>query len=104
MEQNLQWCPTFNNLTTLTLGGWCRYKDFDPLIVFLWNSPNLEQLTLELSKNMMFNLDQRFTGIREERSFTCQHLVMVNIVFIIFGSDSKGSKGSYAKWPAGTFA
>uniref|UniRef100_K4AND8 Uncharacterized protein n=1 Tax=Setaria italica TaxID=4555 RepID=K4AND8_SETIT len=53
MEQNLQWCPTFNNLTTLTLGGWCRYKDFDPLIVFLWNSPNLEQFTLELSKNMM---------------------------------------------------
>ncbi|PUZ39813.1 hypothetical protein GQ55_9G372100 [Panicum hallii var. hallii] len=90
MEQNLQWCPKFNNLTTLTLGNNCLYGDFYPLIVFLQNSPNLEQLTLELMQEFrQIGLDQTYIGDLEERSFTCEHLVMVDIVF---GSDSKGLK------------
>jgi len=45
---NIQWCPKFNNLTTLTLSQWCLHPDFYPLIVFLQNSPSLENLTLKL--------------------------------------------------------
>jgi hypothetical protein len=63
MEQNLQWWPKFNNLTTLTLGNRCLYGDFYPLIFFLQNSPNLEQLTLELM--------QRF---RQVRARFCPHV------------------------------
>ncbi|OEL24430.1 hypothetical protein BAE44_0014551 [Dichanthelium oligosanthes] len=90
IEQNLQWCPKFNNLTTLTLDGWCLYEDFYPLIVFLQNSPNLEQLTLEL-REIFIKLHpyQGFIRYLEERSFTCVHLVRVDIVFETIYSDSK---------------
>ncbi|KAG2550065.1 hypothetical protein PVAP13_9KG241900 [Panicum virgatum] len=91
MEQNLQWWPKFNNLTTLTLGNCCLYGDFYPLIFFLQNSPNLEQLTLELMQRFrQIDLDQTFIGDPEERSFTCEHLVMVDIVFKYYGSQPKG--------------
>ncbi|XP_066387280.1 putative F-box/LRR-repeat protein At4g13960 isoform X2 [Miscanthus floridulus] len=69
---NIQWCPKFNNLTTLTLSQWCLHPDFYPLIVFLQNSPSLENLTLELRG--------RFIGELEERSFSCEHLDSVDIV------------------------
>ncbi|KAF8671049.1 hypothetical protein HU200_050328 [Digitaria exilis] len=48
MGNNLQWCPEFNNLKFLTLGKWCLDASFCGLIAFLQNSPNLEQLTLDL--------------------------------------------------------
>ncbi|KAF8727646.1 hypothetical protein HU200_018874 [Digitaria exilis] len=48
IKQDLQLCPKFNNLTTLTLGNWCVYEYFYALTIFLQNSPNLEQLTLKL--------------------------------------------------------
>ena len=107
---NIQWCPKFNNLTTLTLSQWCLHPDFYPLIVFLQNSPSLENLTLKLrgvhgslhmlidpctevdacaikSKwNLCFltfqvgHTHQRFIGELEERSFSCEHLDSVDIV------------------------
>ncbi|OEL15479.1 hypothetical protein BAE44_0023502 [Dichanthelium oligosanthes] len=83
MEQNLKWCPKFNNLTTLTLGGWCLYEDFYPLIVFLQNSPNLEQLTLELSETftkLYLDTHKKFIVELEERYFSCEHLEIVKII------------------------
>jgi hypothetical protein len=47
MENYLDWCPKFNNLTKLTLGEWCLHANFYALIVFLQNSPNLVKLTLK---------------------------------------------------------
>ncbi|KAL6839108.1 hypothetical protein ACP4OV_031162 [Aristida adscensionis] len=78
VENNLQWCPEFNNLTVLTLGRWCLHADFYALIVFLQNSPNLVKLILNLEKR--FYVRGRIMGELEERSFTCQHLKIVEIV------------------------
>ncbi|KAL6641566.1 hypothetical protein ACP70R_019747 [Stipagrostis hirtigluma subsp. patula] len=76
---NLQWCPKFNNLTTLTLGKWCLHPDFNPLILFLQNSPNLVELTLYLRK-LSPSTNQRIIGEPKERLFTCEHLEIVEIV------------------------
>ncbi|KAL6909738.1 hypothetical protein ACP4OV_001397 [Aristida adscensionis] len=78
MKKNLQWCPKFDNLRTLTLSEWCLHPKFYPLIVFLQNSPNLEELTLELRLTGTY---QSFTGDLEARSFTCEHLKVVNIIW-----------------------
>uniref|UniRef100_A0A0D9XHI9 F-box domain-containing protein n=1 Tax=Leersia perrieri TaxID=77586 RepID=A0A0D9XHI9_9ORYZ len=76
INNNLQWYPKFNNLVRLTLGQWCLDANFYGLIVFLQNSPKLEELTLELEKETT----QRIIGELEERSFTCEHLRSVEIV------------------------
>ncbi|XP_062201973.1 FBD-associated F-box protein At1g66310-like [Phragmites australis] len=78
MEKNLQWCPTFNNLKFLTLGEWCLHADFYALIVFLQNSPNLVNLTLNLKKPI--DVPGRFRGELRERSFTCEQLKIVKII------------------------
>ncbi|EER91825.1 F-box protein At4g22280 [Sorghum bicolor] len=75
---NRQWCPKFNNLTTLTLSQWCLHPDFYPLIVFLQNSPSLKNLSLKLRG--VGHTHQRFIGELEERSFSCEHLGSVDIV------------------------
>ena len=54
MENNLQLCPKFINLVSLTLGPWCLDANFYGLIVFLQNSPILEKLTLELAMVNIF--------------------------------------------------
>ncbi|XP_062201087.1 putative F-box/FBD/LRR-repeat protein At1g78760 isoform X2 [Phragmites australis] len=78
MEHNSHWCPKFNNLTILTLGDWCLCADFYALIVFLQNSPNLVKLTLEFELSP--DTGKKFIGELEERSFTCDHLKIVEIV------------------------
>ncbi|WVZ57596.1 LOW QUALITY PROTEIN: hypothetical protein U9M48_007960 [Paspalum notatum var. saurae] len=78
VENNIQWCPKFNNLTTLTLSEWCLHPDLYPLIVFLRNSPNLENLTLKLKGHDLQR--QSIVGGIEERSFSCEHLDSVDIV------------------------
>lgn len=75
---NIQWCPKFNNLTSLTLSQSCLHPDFYPLIVFLQNSPSLENLTLKLRG--VGHTNQRFTGELKKRSFSCEHLDSVDIV------------------------
>ncbi|KAL6905431.1 hypothetical protein ACP4OV_003032 [Aristida adscensionis] len=80
MDENLRWCPKFNNLTVLTLGEWCVHADFYGLIVFLQNSPNLVKLTLELDQDRRsYHTVDTFTGVLKERSFTCEHLRTVEI-------------------------
>ncbi|PAN48095.1 hypothetical protein PAHAL_9G358500 [Panicum hallii] len=78
VQANFQWCPKFNNLTTLTLGEWCLCADFYALIVFLQNSPNLMKLILEIRKNP--ETHEKFIGELEERYFTCEHLKIVEII------------------------
>uniref|UniRef100_A0A0E0M565 F-box domain-containing protein n=1 Tax=Oryza punctata TaxID=4537 RepID=A0A0E0M565_ORYPU len=79
MENNLQLCPKFINLVSLTLGPWCLDANFYGLIVFLQNSPILEKLTLELAMYHTGKL-QRIIGQIEERSFTCEHLTSVEVI------------------------
>nr|XP_025876531.1 putative F-box/LRR-repeat protein At5g38386 isoform X1 [Oryza sativa Japonica Group] len=79
MENNLQLCPKFINLVSLTLGPWCLDANFYGLIVFLQNSPILEKLTLELAMYRTGKL-QRIIGQIEERSFTCEHLTSVEVI------------------------
>ncbi|KAL6641561.1 hypothetical protein ACP70R_019742 [Stipagrostis hirtigluma subsp. patula] len=80
MDKDMQWCPKFNNLTILTLGEWCVYADFYGLTVFLQNSPNLVKLSLELEQGRISDhTSPGFTGELEERSFTCEHLRIVEI-------------------------
>jgi len=50
VQANFQWCPKFNNLTTLSLREWCLCAVFNALIVFLQNSPNLMELILKFRK------------------------------------------------------
>ncbi|XP_052133997.1 uncharacterized protein LOC127752628 [Oryza glaberrima] len=76
MENNLQLYPKFNNLVSLTLGQWCLDANFYGLVVFLQNAPKLEKLTLELEKNT----PERIIGKLEDRSFTCEHLTLVEVV------------------------
>ncbi|OQU84991.1 hypothetical protein SORBI_3004G154100 [Sorghum bicolor] len=75
---NIQWCPKFNNLTTLTISQWCLHPDFYSLIVVLQNSRSLENQTLKLRG--VGHTHQRFTGELEERSFSCEHLDSIDIV------------------------
>ncbi|KAL6839107.1 hypothetical protein ACP4OV_031161 [Aristida adscensionis] len=80
MENNLQWCPKFNNLAVLTLSGWCLHANFYALIVFLQNSPNLVKLILKLKRHSYER--GRIMGELKERSFTCEQLKIVEIVCI----------------------
>jgi hypothetical protein len=48
LTRELKSCPSFINLKTLSLGEWSMAADFDPLLLFLQRSPNLEKLFLEL--------------------------------------------------------
>ncbi|XP_052133994.1 F-box/LRR-repeat protein At4g14103-like [Oryza glaberrima] len=79
IEDNLQWCPKFNNLVNLTLGEWCLHANFYALIVFIENSPRLEKLALKLyefgqrtSKRTIVELNDRL--------FTCGHLKIVEVI------------------------
>ncbi|KAK3161040.1 hypothetical protein QOZ80_1BG0070850 [Eleusine coracana subsp. coracana] len=75
MANNFQWCPTFRKLKFLTLGRWCLHGDYYALIVFLQNSPNLVKLTLQLKK-----YGSEIMGELGKRSFTCEHLNIVEII------------------------
>ncbi|XP_015649040.1 MEIOTIC F-BOX protein MOF-like [Oryza sativa Japonica Group] len=74
-------CPTFSNLKTLSLGEWCisMVADFDILILFLQNSPNLEKLFLQLE--MSYNIQKELEkGIKPKGgSFACKRLSTVKI-------------------------
>ncbi|XP_015695520.2 uncharacterized protein LOC102720545 [Oryza brachyantha] len=74
-------CPTFSILKTLSLGAWCinMVVDFDILILFLQNSPNLEKLFLQLE--MGYNIQKELErGIKPNGgSFACRRLSMVKI-------------------------
>nr|CAB3473312.1 unnamed protein product [Digitaria exilis] len=75
MGNNLQWCPEFNNLKFLTLGKWCLDASFCGLIAFLQNSPNLEQLTLDLEGHVA-----KREPLVGEQGFLCEHLMTVEII------------------------
>lgn len=77
-ENNLQWCPEFIDVVNLTLGQWCLDANFYALIVFLQNSPRLEKLTLNLAK-CIADKSPRIVGELMERSFTCEHLKIVEV-------------------------
>lgn len=49
-ENNMQWCPEFIDLVSLTLGSWCLESNFYGLTVFLQNSPKLEKLRQEIDE------------------------------------------------------
>lgn len=110
IEGNLQLCPKFNNVVNLTLGRWCLDANFYALILFMQNTPRLEKLTLKLHPvndllqmctdptwkfctwaclqdiAYLFSLlqfryqQQRIIGELTERSFTCGHLKIVEVI------------------------
>ena len=79
LSRELNTCPIFGNLKTLSLGEWCMAADFDALIFLLQHSPNIQKLFLQLKIN--FNAKKASeTGIKlQRRSFTCKDLRMVKI-------------------------
>uniref|UniRef100_A0A0A8Y136 Uncharacterized protein n=1 Tax=Arundo donax TaxID=35708 RepID=A0A0A8Y136_ARUDO len=79
MENDLQWCPNFNNLTTLILGEWCICPDSYALIVFLQNTPNLVKLTLNMNELGSHSFS-RFMGDIKDVSFTLEHLEIIEAV------------------------
>uniref|UniRef100_A0A0E0B7G6 F-box domain-containing protein n=1 Tax=Oryza glumipatula TaxID=40148 RepID=A0A0E0B7G6_9ORYZ len=79
IENNLQWCPEFVNVVNLTLGKWCLDANFYALTVFLQNSPKLQKLTLKLAK-CTSEIHQRIIGELTERSFTCEHLKIIEVI------------------------
>ncbi|XP_048539869.1 uncharacterized protein LOC125519027 [Triticum urartu] len=83
VKNNHGWCPTFNNLTNLTLDSWCVHADLYALIVFLQNSPNLKKLTLKLNEcqpRYHNGVVSAIIGELEDRSFTCEQLEIVEII------------------------
>ncbi|XP_020151075.1 putative F-box/FBD/LRR-repeat protein At1g78760 [Aegilops tauschii subsp. strangulata] len=81
VKNNHGWCPTFNNLTNLTLDRWCMHADLYAMIVFLQNSPNLKKLTLKLNEPRYHNeVVSAVIGELEDRSFTCEQLEIVEII------------------------
>ncbi|XBI99249.1 hypothetical protein VPH35_019361 [Triticum aestivum] len=83
--RELEMCPSFGNLKTLSLGEWCMATDFDTLIFLLQHSPNIQKLFLQLKilSHLFWNGGSRKvseTGIKlQRRSFTCKDLGMVKI-------------------------
>lgn len=71
-------CPKFNNVVNLTLGRWCLDANFYALILFMQNTPRLEKLTLKL--HPFRYQQQRIIGELTERSFTCGHLKIVEVI------------------------
>ncbi|XBI52899.1 hypothetical protein VPH35_035209 [Triticum aestivum] len=79
LSRELEMCPTFGNLKTLSLGEWCMAADFDALIFLLQHSPNIQKLFLQLKINFNTRKASK-TGIKlQGRSFTCKDLQMVKI-------------------------
>ncbi|TVT96737.1 hypothetical protein EJB05_58053, partial [Eragrostis curvula] len=75
LKRELQSCPDFKNLKTLSVGEWCLTPQLDALATILGRSPNLEKLSLHL--DMAFNSR---TGINPRgSSFSCSNLKMVEI-------------------------
>uniref|UniRef100_A0A0E0M564 F-box domain-containing protein n=1 Tax=Oryza punctata TaxID=4537 RepID=A0A0E0M564_ORYPU len=79
IENNLQWCPKFNNLVNLTLGEWCLHANFYALIVFIENSPRLEKLALKLYEFGQRTSKRTIVELND-RSFTCGHLKSVEVI------------------------
>ncbi|KAK3122939.1 hypothetical protein QOZ80_8AG0620710 [Eleusine coracana subsp. coracana] len=79
LNRELQRCPNFNNLKTLSLGEWCMGADFHALVFLLQQSPNLEKLFLELQ--LTFSIRKALeSGVKSKgRSFCCINLRMVKI-------------------------
>ncbi|EEE56469.1 hypothetical protein OsJ_05684 [Oryza sativa Japonica Group] len=80
IKNNPQLCPKFINLVDLTLGQWCLDSDFYVLIIFLQSSPKLEKLTLKLEKYYPHPYEHIIGDELTERSFTCEHLKIVEII------------------------
>jgi len=80
MEKGSPWCPKFNNLTALTLGKRCLAEVYYALKVFLQNCPNLVKLTLKL-KECNYTSETIIAEL-EEGSFACQHIEMLEIVYL----------------------
>ncbi|KAF8727642.1 hypothetical protein HU200_018870 [Digitaria exilis] len=78
MEKNSQWCPKFNNLTALTLGGWCLSADY-VLKIFLQNCPNLVKLNVKLEKCNYTSqtIISKLKG--KEGSATCENMEILEI-------------------------
>jgi hypothetical protein len=56
LRRQLENCPIFNNLNTLTLGEWCMAPDFSALSTILENSPHVERLYLNLDMVRLLTL------------------------------------------------
>uniref|UniRef100_N1R324 Uncharacterized protein n=1 Tax=Aegilops tauschii TaxID=37682 RepID=N1R324_AEGTA len=54
LTTELENCPVFENLRTLSLGEWCIDSEFNALSTMLENSPNLENLFIRLDKVLSF--------------------------------------------------
>lgn len=50
LTKELENCPVFKNLRTLSLGEWCIDSEFNALSTMLEKSPNLENLYIHLDK------------------------------------------------------
>ncbi|XBI52893.1 hypothetical protein VPH35_035204 [Triticum aestivum] len=79
LSRELEMCPTFGNLKTLSLGEWCMAADFDALIFLLQHSPNVQKLFLQLKINFNTRKASKIGIKLQGRSFTCKDLQMVKI-------------------------
>ncbi|XP_052166053.1 uncharacterized protein LOC127782821 [Oryza glaberrima] len=76
LRRQLENCPIFNNLNTLTLGEWCMAPDFSALSTILENSPHVERLYL----NLDMDIHRSRGGINPTGgSFACNNLKKVKI-------------------------
>ncbi|KAF7091824.1 hypothetical protein CFC21_094375 [Triticum aestivum] len=70
-KRDLEWCPKFDRLKTLTLNEWFTATD---LFCILKNSPILEKLNLQLGNT------KNFVGATgSKQSFACASILAVNI-------------------------
>uniref|UniRef100_A0A0D9X596 F-box domain-containing protein n=1 Tax=Leersia perrieri TaxID=77586 RepID=A0A0D9X596_9ORYZ len=77
-KQLLESCPIFNNLNTLSLGGWCMVPDFNALSTILRNSPNVERLYLHLDMKIK-GIGGRINPRERIGSFACKNLKKIQI-------------------------
>ena len=53
LQSDMQLCRVvFSNLTTLSLSDWCLHGNCEALFYFFEHSPNLEELTLKMRKQV----------------------------------------------------
>ncbi|KAL6658248.1 hypothetical protein ACP70R_003834 [Stipagrostis hirtigluma subsp. patula] len=81
VNRDLQLCPAFRKLKTLSLGEWCPdvVADLNILTYFLQHAPILEKITLQLSEapEDLVKTERNYEPL--EKSFACSLLIMVEI-------------------------
>ncbi|KAL6658208.1 hypothetical protein ACP70R_003794 [Stipagrostis hirtigluma subsp. patula] len=79
-RRELRWCPTFSKLKKLLMNDWCVAIDMRALVCILEHSPVLENLILQLRKQLENTTEMEGNySMVEKPSALSEHLEIIKV-------------------------